>query len=150
MQMSDIDKFLELCERFRDIMFDGLGKCSCETHQIETENGSPVYVPIRTMSKKHEELTQEFVRNTKKEGIIVESVSPYNAPLVFVKKQDGSTRVFVDFRKLNSVTTNQFEIIPMSKDIFNFIGATKPKFFSTIDLESGYWQIPMHFNSPKS
>ena len=64
---------------------------------------------------------------------------------MLVGKKDGTTRFCVDYRKLNAVTTQDAHPLPHIQEIFdNLKGA---KIFSTLDLKSGYWQIPME---PKS
>ena len=55
------------------------------------------------------------------------------------KKKDGSIHFLVDYRKLNEVTTNDSYPLPRIQDCFDAL--TGAKYFSTIDLVSGYWQI---------
>jgi hypothetical protein len=74
-------------------------------------------------------------------GIIRPSTSPYSAPVVLVKKKTGDLRLCVDYRKLNAATVKNKYPIPRMNNIFdNFFGA---KYFTTLDLFSGYWQIKM-------
>ena len=58
-----------------------------------------------------------------------------------VKKPDGSTRVCVDYRKLNQATVFDPEPIPSADEIFAKLAGDK--FFSKFDLTKGYWQVPM-------
>ncbi len=74
-------------------------------------------------------------------NIIRPSMSPYSAPVVLVKKKTGELRFCVDYRKLNAATIRDMYPIPRIEDIFdNFFGA---RYFTTLDLFSGYWQIKM-------
>jgi hypothetical protein len=76
------------------------------------------------------------------EGIIEPSSIPWAAGVVLVKKKDGSTRMCVDYRKLNSRTTKDAYTLSQIDDSHQqFSGAD---WFSTIDLCSGYWQVGVH------
>ena len=74
-------------------------------------------------------------------GIIRASTSPYGSPIVIVKKKDRSSRICVDYRKLNKVTVADPEPMKTSEDLFQRLG--KSNYFSKIDLSKGYWQIPV-------
>jgi len=74
-------------------------------------------------------------------GIIIESTSPYNNPLVLVRKKNGKLRMCVDFRELNAITKREFYPIPNAQEIFDRLSGKK--FFSTIDLSKGYYQIKL-------
>ena len=72
-------------------------------------------------------------------GFICPSVSSWGAPVLFVKKSDGSLRLCIDDRKLNQVTVKNKYPLPRIDDLFNQLrGATV---FSKIDLRSGYHQL---------
>ncbi|KAL4023163.1 hypothetical protein IC575_016913 [Cucumis melo] len=72
-------------------------------------------------------------------GFIRLSVSPWGAPVLFVKKKDGSMRLCIDYRELNKVTVKNRYPLPRIDDLFDQLqGATV---FSKIDLRSGYHQL---------
>ncbi|CAL9001523.1 unnamed protein product [Prunus brigantina] len=72
-------------------------------------------------------------------GFIRPSVSPWGAPVLFVKKKDGCLRLCIDYRQLNKVTVRNRYPLPRIDDLFDqFKGA---KYFSKIDLRSGYHQL---------
>ncbi|KAL0551924.1 hypothetical protein IC582_011017 [Cucumis melo] len=72
-------------------------------------------------------------------GFIRPSVSPWGAPVLFVKKKDGSMRLCIDYRELNKVTVKNRYPLPRIDDLFDKLqGATV---FSKIDLRSGYHQL---------
>ena len=78
-------------------------------------------------------------------GVIQPSQSPWSSPVVLVKKKDGSQRFCVDYRELNSVT--KVDMFPLRRidNLLDQLGESK--YFSTLDLASGFWQIPVHPNS---
>ena len=82
----------------------------------------------------------------RQKGIVRESVSPWNSPVVLVKKKDGGFRFCVDSRKVNAVTRKDSFLIPSVSDTLDALNGTK--YFSTLDLKSGYWQIEMYPDSP--
>lgn len=69
-------------------------------------------------------------------GFICLSVSPWGAPMLFVKKKDGSLRLYIDYRQLNKVTMKNHYPFPRNDDLFDHIKYSKV--FSKIDLKSKY------------
>ncbi|KAI3374166.1 hypothetical protein L3Q82_006026 [Scortum barcoo] len=74
-------------------------------------------------------------------GVIRESCSPWAAHIVLVKKKHGSWRFCVDYRKLNAVTHK--DAFPLPRIEETLTNLTRAKWFSTLDLASGYWQVEM-------
>lgn len=81
------------------------------------------------------------------DGIISEETSDYSAPLVLVKKPDGSTRICVDYRQLNKKTIKERFPLPLIEDIFNKLQGAM--FFSNVDMKNAYFHIKVHADSRK-
>ncbi|MCG8033371.1 MAG: DDE-type integrase/transposase/recombinase [Candidatus Thiodiazotropha taylori] len=74
--------------------------------------------------------------------IIERSKSPWSFPVVIVDKKDGSKRFCVDFRALNKITKSNSYPLPVIDDILAQLG--QAKYFTSLDLKSGYWQVLMY------
>jgi hypothetical protein len=72
-------------------------------------------------------------------GYIRPSVSPWGAPVLFVKKKDGTLRLCIDYRQLNKVTIKNKYPLPRIDDLFDQLGGASV--FSKIDLRLGYHQV---------
>ncbi|KAJ0565465.1 putative nucleotidyltransferase, Ribonuclease H [Helianthus annuus] len=72
-------------------------------------------------------------------GFIKPNSSPWGAPLLFVKKKDGSMRLCIDYRELNKVTIKNRYPLPRIDDLFDQL--QRASYFSKIDLRSGYHQL---------
>ncbi|GJV88308.1 putative reverse transcriptase domain-containing protein [Tanacetum coccineum] len=67
------------------------------------------------------------------------STSPWGAPIVFVKKKDGSFRMCIDYRELNKLTIKNHYPLPRIDDLFDQLQGSSV--YSKIDLRSGYHQL---------
>lgn len=76
-----------------------------------------------------------------KADVIEESYSPWAVPVVLVRKRDGTWRFCLDYRKLNSVTIKDSHPLPRVDDALDALSGSD--WFSTIDLQHGYWQVEL-------
>ena len=74
-------------------------------------------------------------------GVISCSNSAWSSPIVLVRKKDGEPRFCVDYRALNKCTKKRSYPLPRIDDSLDQLSCCR--YFSTLDLKSGYWQIPM-------
>ncbi|KAJ9556102.1 hypothetical protein OSB04_010716 [Centaurea solstitialis] len=94
--------------------------------------------PYRLAPSEMQELSNQLQELLDK-GFIRPSSSPWGAPVLFVKKKDGSFRMCIDYRELNKITIKNRYPFPRIDDLFDQLqGAT---YFSKIDLRSGYHQM---------
>ena len=94
--------------------------------------------PYRMAPVEMKELAKQLQELLDK-GVIRPSVSPWGAPVLFVKKKDGSMRLCIDYRELNKLTIKNKYPLPRIDDLFDQLkGAVH---FSKIDLRSGYHQL---------
>ena len=112
---------------------------------IDTGEASPIKQPARRMPYAARQEVARHIQKMQEANIIQPSSSPWSSPIVLVKKKDGTLRFCVDYRRLNSVTKADTFPLPRMDDISDQL--RNCKFFSTLDLKSGYWQIRVHPNS---
>ena len=74
-------------------------------------------------------------------GVIRESESPYSSPIVVVRKKSGDIRLCIDYRKLNTLTIRDAYALPNLEEAFSALAGSK--WFSVMDLKSGYYPIEM-------
>ena len=126
-----------------------LGRTDLVQHEIDTGDNRPIKQAARRLPLNKREEAEKQVKEMLDNGIIEPSCSPWSSPIVLVKKKDNSTRFCVDYRALNSVTRKDSYPLPRIQDCLDALGGTH--WFSSIDLQSGYWQsevLPQH--APKT
>nr|GFB81218.1 reverse transcriptase domain-containing protein [Tanacetum cinerariifolium] len=81
----------------------------------------------------------EQLKELSDKGFIRPSSSPWGAPVLFVKKKDGSFRMCIDYRELNTLTVKNRYPLPRIDDLFDQLQGSSV--YSKIDLRSGYHQL---------
>jgi len=112
---------------------------------IDTGDKDPINIRPRPYSPLDLAKIKDFLDENLANGVISESQSPWSAPIVLAKKPDGSTHVCVDYRALNRVTEKDAHPLPRVDESFSYFAGAK--YFTSLDLKSGYWQIPLDSSS---
>jgi hypothetical protein len=122
-----------------------IGTCSIIQHKIDTGDSVPIHQnPYIYAAPLREEISRQ-VNELIELGIVVPSKSPWSSPVVLVDKKDGTKRMCVDLRKVNSVTKSDVYPLPsISIALSSMQGA---QYFSSIDLNCGYYQIELEESS---
>ena len=126
-----------------------VGTATLPPAEIHTNCEQPIRQQGYRLPLAKREKVEQCVEEMLRDDVIRPSDSPWASPITLVPKKDGTTRFCVDYRKLNTATRKDAHPLPHIQDIFDQLkGATV---FSTLDLKSGYWQIPMDPDSiPKT
>ena len=140
---------LDSCRRralstFKDVFPDdlpsGLPPSREVDHKIELVAGAtPQSRPTFRLSASELAELKSQLEGLVKAGFVQPSKSPYGAPVLFVKKKDGTQRMCVDYRALNNITIKNSYPLPRVDELFDRLEGAR--YFSKIDLRSGYHQI---------
>lgn len=112
--------------------------------KIETGDHPPIKLRQYRTPLNNRKIIDQAVDEMLEAKIIERSKSPWSFPVVIVDKKDGSKRFCVDFRALNKITKANSYPLPLIDDILALLG--KAKYFSSLDLKSGYWQVLVEDN----
>lgn len=137
---------VQLLEHYRGALAlpgEPLGVTQCAEHHIKLKpNTNPVYINAYKLPHSQREVVQQLISEMLEQGVIKESNSPWNSPLFLVPKKDGSYRPVIDFRRVNTATVDDHFPLPVLRDLLMCLGRGN-KVFTSLDLVSGYWQLPM-------
>lgn len=111
------------------------------SHEIPLIDETPVRQRYRRIPPSEYELVKTHISQLLDSQVIRESCSPYASPVVLVKKKDGSLRMCVDYRQLNAKTRKDSFPLPRIEETLDSL--TGSRWFTTLDLASGYNQVPV-------
>ncbi|GKE36854.1 putative reverse transcriptase domain-containing protein, partial [Tanacetum coccineum] len=97
--------------------------------------------PYQLAPSEMQELSEQL-QELQDKGFIRPSHSPWGAPVLFIKKKDGSLRMCIDYRELNKLTVKNRYPLPRIDDLFDQLQGAR--YLSKIDLRSGYYQLRVH------
>ena len=121
--------YLQLCQEKQQLNVT-------TSQQLDALLNPPQRIPAHYSDKVEEQLEDML-----KQEIIQESSSPLMAPAVFVPKKSGEIRICIDYRELNKKTTKDAYPLPLPDEVQDRLACSCV--FSTLDLQCGYWQIPL-------
>ena len=116
-----------------------LGTTEVVQHQINTGDSAPVRQPARCIPFMLRERVDTMVEEMRQNGVMQPSQSPWASPIVLTTKKDGTSCFCVDYRRLNQVTKQDVYPLPWVDDSLDLLAHSK--YFTTLDLASGYLQV---------
>lgn len=132
----------QIITEFHDVFQDqlpGLPPKRPVEHVIDTGTASPISRTPYKMSPLELKELRKQLDELLRLRLIRPSASPWGAPVLFVRKKDGSLRLCVDYRALNRVTSRNTHPLPRIDECLEQLGGAR--YFSSIDLRSGYHQV---------
>ena len=140
-QQDELAKLLvENQDVFAKSEFD-LGDFSAIEHTIDTGDAKPIQLRMRRTPPAFVKEEEEHLEKMLKAGVIQESTSDWAAAPVLIRKRDGTVRWCIDFRRLNAVTTRDVFPLPLVDDCLDTLSGSV--WFSKLDANSAYWQVPV-------
>ncbi|XP_056314361.1 retrovirus-related Pol polyprotein from transposon 412 [Danio aesculapii] len=118
-----------------------LGCTNLISHDIPLLDDIPVRQRFRRIPPSEYEVVKAHINQLLETQVIRESCSPYASPIVLVKKKDGGLRMCVDYRRLNAKTRKDAFPLPRIEETLDSLAGAC--WFSTMDLASGYNQVPV-------
>jgi hypothetical protein len=109
--------------------------------EINTGNERPIKSRPYRVHYALEQDVDEMIDRMLARGIISKSNSPWSAPIVIIKKKNGTNRFCVEYRKLNKVTIKDNYPVPLIEETLDSLKGLR--FFTSLDLASGYWQVAL-------
>ena len=143
-QPQQKEELLQLLQRNDDLFVQNdidLTQTDLVEMSLETNDHPPIAQRMRRMPFQKRALVKQHVQEMLTAGVIRPSNSPWSSPIVLAKKSDGSKRFCVDYTKLNDVTVGDAYPLPNMEDLLSNLG--EAKYYSSVDLKSGYWQVRM-------
>ena len=125
-------------EVFSTSEFD-LGRTNLVRHRIDTGTNRPFKQQLRRHPMAYLPVIDEHVEKMLDNDICEPSFSPWASNVVLVEKSDGTLRFCIDYRQLNNLTVKDSYPLPRIDTCFDALGGAK--YFSTLDLRQGYWQV---------
>ena len=152
--LNDVERrsIVRICEDYNDIFHlsgDKLTTTTAAEHAIPT----PGIDPCRGIASRNYRIPEalkgelnQITDNMLKDKIIRHSTSPWNSPIILVKKKEDASgkqkwRLVVDFRRLNEVTVGDSYPLPLITEILDALG--KARYYTTLDLANGFHQVPL-------
>ncbi|XP_033313680.1 uncharacterized protein LOC117212764 [Bombus bifarius] len=145
---NDKSRLISVLEKFKNSFITGFPRTRVSTGQLEIRLIDPNVTVQRSpyrLSEEERRIVRERIDELIRAKIVRPSNSPFASPILLVKKKDGSDRLCVDFRALNKNTVANQYSLPLIAD--QIARLQKARYFISLDMASGFHQIPIHPNS---
>ena len=133
--------FQEVLDEYRDLFFSVPGVAKVEEFQIRIGDAGAIRTPPRMVPQAYQQEVHLQIEEMLRRNIIRVSRSSWISPPVMVSKKDGTIRFCIDYRALNRVTQKDAYPLPLPDQVQDKLFGMK--YFTKLDLNSGYWQIPV-------
>lgn len=125
------------------------GRTDKVKHNVKLSDETPFKLRARPIHPHDVEAVRQHLQELLDAGVIRESESPFSSPIVVVTKKNGQVCFCIDYRKLNLQTVKDAYALPRMDDTFTALSGSK--WFSVLDLKSGYYQIEVdEVDKPKT
>ena len=141
-ELSSLEFILHKYREVFSLSSTDLGCISSDEHRIQTDDHYPIASTPRRIPMHIESDVENLIVDLEEKGIIQKSTSPWNSPIVAIRKKDGSVRLCIDYRRLNSITKRPIYPMPSMRELFDTLAGAK--YFSSLDLSMGYYQVKMN------
>lgn len=137
------DQLRELIIEYYDVFATpgNLGRCTTGQHIMDTGLQGPVTAKAYRLNPTERVEVERHITSMLESGVCEPSNSQWSSPCMLVGKKDGTTRFVIDYRALNKITRKDRYPLPKIDEILDMF--SKGKYFSTLDLNSGFWQVEM-------
>lgn len=122
-----------------------LGKVKDFKMEIELESNKPIYSRPYRLSERDRTSLRNIIDELLINNIIRESKSPFASPVLLIEKKGGEKRLCVDYRSLNKISIKEKYPMPRIEDLLDRLKGCK--YFSSLDMKSGYYQLLVSENS---
>lgn len=138
---NQVKQVKNLIDQFPDTITKRLGKTNLIEYEIKLKSNQPVRGKTYQFNPIKMEALREHVEELLSKGIIKPSTSPYGCPAFLVPKKGNKTRMVVNYKPVNDLIQLESTPTPTVENAFVHLG--KAKFFTLLDLNSAYLQIPL-------
>ncbi|KAI5754471.1 hypothetical protein M8J77_008825 [Diaphorina citri] len=141
-------ELLAILNKYKDSFTEGFPTKRVTTGELQIRLKDPSKLVHRRpypLSPTDKKIVRDHIAELEQAGIVRKSQSPFASPILLVPKKNGKVRMCVDYRHLNSNTVAEHHPLPLIKDqIARLAGC---RYFTTLDMASGYHAIPVHADS---
>lgn len=143
--LNEENQLKNLLKEFPEVITSDIGFTTTVKHSIKCSDYAPIKQRPYPINPDKRNFVRSKVQEMERQGLIEPSNSGWASPIVLPKKKNGEYRLCVDFRRLNERTVSDAYPMPDLKDLLRQVNGAK--IFSTLDLNSGYWQVEVEEKS---